>query len=184
MSNNSYDQTRRFSDDGFGVAEPRRPSVRPMPGGYQPAAPQQRPQEPLDIDPDYEWDGRARQPAPQPAQVSTAAAEAAQGRPVEGGEDDDVIVLSRAYRNQGQDVRQVRFRKPRPGDLRRVGGYPLRQTFNPVTGVVDGIEPLPDRIMRFIHELSEPQLLPSTIDAMEFEDFEACSGRVVRFFMR
>lgn len=174
--NDTTGGVRRFSGDGYGVDQ-RRPTMRP--------APQQQP-----APDEYEWragepvPGLQREPrqAPSAPAVSHAAAEAAQGRPVEPlAAADGVVELSRAYENGGEPVRAIRFREPTTADLRRIG-YPLRNVLGP-DGRVTGIDELPDRVARYITDLSEPKVLPSTIDKFSLDDFSRCSGIIIGFFL-
>lgn len=163
MNDQNRQNVRHYPDDDFGPRgepRPQQPSVRRMPE-YQD---QQVP----------EW------PAPASSPIAQAAA---QGNPPPPPDTDYVVTFKQTYQNQDEEVRRVRFRKPTPASLKRFG-YPARTIVNPATGQMEGMDILPDRVAAYISELSEPKLLPSTVDRMSFDDFEECSGLIMRFFTR
>lgn len=171
MSNDRDPAVRRFADEGFGVAsdgqDPRyQPSVRRAP-------------EPAVMD--DEW----RPVRPRSTESSHAASAAATGAPEAQVVVDDanVVTFLTAYENNGESIRSVRFNKPTTAHLRRIG-YPFRQIIDPSTNTVVGMDVLADRVARYVAEVSTPRLLPSTIDRMDFEDFEGCSAVITGFFMR
>jgi hypothetical protein len=151
---------------GQEYAPQHHPVSRPAPNGFQPGA-----QAPVPMHaPDYPHAGKAVEDrfAPPPAAPQAVASE-------------NSVVLSRAYRAHGEDVRVVAFRKPTTGDLRKCG-YPLRNVITPGVGVT-AIEELPDTVAKYIALLSVPQLPPSTINDLDLDDFSKCSGVILGFFI-
>ena len=117
---------------------------------------------------------------------SPSAVDAARGQPrpqPDAGSEPVVIPFVRAYQNQGEEVSVVTLRPPTPVELKRFG-YPARLVIDPTSGQVEGMDIVPARVAAYITALSAPRLLPSTVEAMDFIDFEACSGAIMGFFRR
>lgn len=112
-------------------------------------------------------------PAPTPA-----PAPAAQARANVLG----VVALTKPISVMGQTVIEVTLRKPGVPDIRRAGGYPIRNRINPATRDIDGIDIDPETICKLIQLCSEPMLPPSSVDQLEMADFFTLQNLLVGFF--
>lgn len=92
------------------------------------------------------------------------------------------VVFSRSYKAHDADVRRVRFREPNTGDLRKAG-FPLRNVVTPGVGIT-AIEELPDVVCKYICALSDPPLPPSTVNALDLDDFARCQQVIMGFFLK
>jgi len=182
---------RRLGGAEYAPGYDPQPSVRPVP---QPVSP--RLQASLDKIIPEEWRQQAREivaqemaqaaqaqtlpaPPPPPAQATTAPVQVAP--PALSTSGPNTVKLSRAYKAHDVDVQVVTFRKYTVKELRKVG-YPLRNVFGP-DGMPAGLDELPDVVARYMSVLSEPPLPPSTIDAMDVDDFALCSRAILLFFV-
>ena len=128
-------------------------------------------------------------PAPQrgdyrvQTETATAAVEAAQGEPPERPAFNPFTVkLSRPYKAYDDDIHEVTFREPKPADVMQIG-YPMRHILDPATGQMMALEILPDKGARYVVALSNPPIPMSTVQAMDFGDFDKCLGAVCSFFV-
>lgn len=114
--------------------------------------------------------------------ASVAAPSAPVSHPVPAPEEEpNVVTFSRAYENFGEMVTRVKFRAPKGREI-KIAGTPLRVETD-ARGVINDIDYRWKAIAEYIHLLSEPQLLPSTVDRLEFEDMSACAEVIRDFFL-
>lgn len=146
-------------------------------GGAEYGAPQYAPQPPS-MRPVGSQPGAT--PAPAYAQEAWGASPAAVA-PAFVPPDPLTVHFSRPYKAHGDDVQSITFRKVTPGDLRKVG-YPIRNIITPGQGVT-ALEEVPEVICKYITILATPALPPSTVNALDMDDFTKCRDVIMSFFL-
>lgn len=171
-----------------------KPPVRRLDGASMtgsPRAPQQRPQR----QPEPEFSARpleeyadeahedydAEPPAPAPA-APPRRPPAPPAPAVGDGDDENVVVFSRAYQAHGDAISRIRLRRPVTKEIRQIGN-PLVFDTNERGGMVIKEINL-DRIARYVVVLSDPPLPPSTVDQLDYFDLDACAAVIGPFFVR
>ncbi len=120
--------------------------------------------------------------APPPTAAAPAAVAAAQGVPAPRDDALGTVALTKPIQAMGRVVTEVTLRKPTVPDIRKAGGYPIRNRINPATREIDGIDIDPEAICKLIHLCSEPMLPPSSVDQLDVPDFFALQNLIVGFF--
>lgn len=96
--------------------------------------------------------------------------------------DPNVVVFGQTYMAHGEPVKQIRLRKPVTREIRKHGNpLKLAQDANGMA-VVSDLDW--DRVARYVVDLSDPPLPPSTVDQLDYFDLDACAGVITGFFVR
>lgn len=177
MTNQTKQPVRRLDGASMTTGAPRAPQQRP----------QRQPEPEFSARPLEEYadeaheDYDAEPPAPTPA--APPRRQPAPPAPAVGaGDDENVVVFSRAYQAHGEDVRRVKFREPVTREIRKAG-YPLRAVIGP-DGRPNSYEILADVVAKYVTMLSDPPLPPSTVDQLTIADLNACASVINDFFLR
>ncbi|MCA1452835.1 phage tail assembly protein [Bradyrhizobium sp. BRP22] len=110
-------------------------------------------------------------------QAAEAAAAAAASAPAKAERVKEVVIdLTTAVMANGEMIKQLRFRRPTGGDIMSMGeGYPINIDWS--TGQV---RPNPAVMGMMMSTLA--QVPPSTIKALDAEDWSTCAHALMGFF--